>query len=100
MTHPYTNQTPPPQSMLLEPRMMPLSKKTELLEKCKFIIDFQLVEQAMIEAHLERHKVAWNIIYPPRTPYTPPEDFIKHLDTIKKNITEFQYRYTVIEMFM
>jgi hypothetical protein len=101
MPHPYTNIALP-NSMMLVPKvkMMPLEQKQRLLEKCKLIIDVHLVEQAMIELHLERHREAWDIIYPSRTPYTPPEDFIKELNKHKSYITELQYRYTILEMFI
>ena len=103
MTHPYNNiasssilPLPQPQS-----RLTSCSQKTDFLKKCKYILDFHQVEQEMIEAHLERHRIAWDVIYPCNSkPYTPPETFTKHLASLKKQITELQYRYTVIEMFL
>jgi hypothetical protein len=55
----------------------------------------------MIELHLERHRAAWNVIYPFNSKtYEPPEDFIKELNKHKSYITELQYRYTILEMFI
>jgi hypothetical protein len=101
MAHPYTNMPPPSIVATQTLQSMPLEQKKTLLKKCKFVIDTQIVEQKIIEEHLIRHKDAWNIIYPCNSKaYTPPEDFIKELNKHKSYITELQYRYTILEMFM
>jgi hypothetical protein len=102
MCHPYDNIPSTVSSPIVSPStQVPIKNKIELLKKYKYIIGMYSIEAEAIESYIRKHRIAWNIIYPfKEQTYIEPENFIKELNVLQKTITEMQYRYTIIEMFM
>ena len=100
--HPYTN-IPSSIVSILEtiPKEANIENKTDLLKRCKYIIGSYIIESDAIECYIQKHRLAWDVIYPcKKQPYVEPEEFIKELNFLQQKINAMQYRYTMIEMFM